>query len=992
MTGYRLNKGGVVDRKTPVAFTFDGKKQTGYHGDTIASALMASGHRVVGRSFKFHRPRGISSAGVEEAGALFNVGKGAERVPNVKGTMAEIYEGLSVYGQNAFPSVRFDVGSVNDLLSPFFSAGFYYKTFMGPFRNTKLWMQFERVIRRAAGTGTASRLSDPDTYDIANGFCDLLVIGAGHAGLIAAAKAAESGMDVLVVEQDYEIGGQLLSQSGGVKLRDSLVKRIIQAGGRIMPRATAFGLYDGLVVGVIERGTDHLSNPHPSMPREIFHIIRPRRILMATGAYERGIAFGDNDRPGVMQAGAISTYLHRFGVAPGQNIILATTHDGIYSQAQQMVEAGLSVKILDTRHDVTAAQSHAETAGIEILRGMAPVRALGLMGLAGVEVAERAADGAISTDSKVIGADILGISGGYNPVINLLSHRGVKPVWNTDILGFVSGDTDMPICFAGAAAGVYQDTECEASAIDALTMLKGQKQKATGKSRQKAKLGLETGFDEVFEIKPEGRKLKSFIDPQHDVKTSDIRQAHQEGFISVEHMKRYTTLGMASDQGRVGNVLGIATMAEALGQGISDTGITTFRPPFTPTSIGALAGRSRGSEWMPTRLTPMQDAHLNAGAVMTDAGLWKRPWYYPLDGETIDDAYVREATKTRQAVGMVDVSTLGKIQLQGPDTAEFLNRIYVNGFAKLPVGKARYGIMLRDDGAVMDDGTTWRLAENDYFMTTTTAQAGPVMSFIEDLLQTRWPELKVHATSVTDAWAGIAIAGPEARAILSKACPKMDYSDEAFPFMAVREGEIALPEGPVACRAARISFSGEMAWELYVKAGYGAAAWTYLSNLVTEMGGVPYGMEALGTMRIEKGHVTAAELDGRTTLEDAGFGKMASKIKPYIGSVLRQRPALMDENRARLVGVFPKDRNQTFQAGAILCAKDHQQGFGEGWITAVTYSPALGHWIGLGFVSGGHEAWRDRELVSADPVRNKTVDVEVVSPHMFDPKGERMHG
>ena len=986
MSGFRLETGGLIDRSSPVKFRFDNKRIKGFHGDTIASALMASGHKVVGRSFKFHRPRGISSAGVEEAGALFNVGKGAKRIPSVKGTMAEIYDDMQVYGQNAFPSVRFDLGAVNDLLGPFFSAGFYYKTFMGPFRNTSLWMQFEHIIRRAAGTGTASRLSDPDQYDIANGFCDLLVIGSGRAGLVAAAEAAESGLDVLLVEQDFDLGGQLLSQSGGGDIRDNFVARIISAGGRVMTRSTAFGLYDGLVVGIIERGTDHLAKPHPSIPRETFHIMRPSRILLATGAYERGLAFGHNDRPGVMQAGAISTYLNRFGVAAGKQIILATTHDGVYAQAAEMAEAGLSVKILDARHQATQAQQLAEAANIEVLRGTVPVRALGLMGLAGVEIAERGEAGAISENSKTIGCDILGVSGGYNPVIHLLSHRGIKPVWDEDILGFLSGDTELPVGLAGAAAGYYTDDNVESSAMEALSRLKGRR------TAQKAKRGLATGFDPLFEIKPAHRKLKSFIDPQHDVKTSDIRQAHQEGFISVEHMKRYTTLGMASDQGRVGNVLGIAAMAEALGQTIAETGITTFRPPFTPTSIGVLAGRSRGAEWVATRKTPMHDCHIQQGAVMTDAGIWKRPWYYPAEGEDINDAYVREAAKTRQSVGMVDVSTLGKIQLQGPDVAELLNRMYVNGFAKLAVGKARYGIMLRDDGAVLDDGTTWRLSSNDYFMTTTTAQAGPVMAFIEDLLQTRWTDLKVHVTSVSDAWAGIAIGGPEARTVLSKACPDMDFSDAAFPFMGVREGQIQLAGGPVPCRAARISFSGEMAWEIYVAAGYGAAAWNQISKLVKAAGGVNYGMEALGAMRIEKGHVTAAELDGRVTLEDAGFGKMASTIKPYIGGVLRQRPALIDENRARLVGVFPKDRSQTFHAGSILCAKDNQQGFGEGWITAVTFSPALGHWIGVGFITGGHEAWQDKALVSADPVRGQTVDIEVVSPHMFDPKGERMHG
>ena len=986
MTGYRRETGGLIDRSQAFQFTFDGRKIQAFAGDTIASALMANGHMTVGRSFKYHRPRGITSAGLEESGALFNVGKGAERIPNVKGTMAEAYSGMAVFGQNAFPSVRTDFGAVNDLFGAFFGAGFYYKTFMGPFANTWLWMQFEKLIRRAAGTGRASRERDPAHYDIAHGFCDLLVIGGGHTGLLAAAEAAEAGLDVLLVEQDFVLGGQLLSQPDGGIYRDQLVARLSAAGGRIMTRATAFGLYDGLVTGVVERGTDHLAAPHADIPRETMHIIRPQRIIMATGCYERGFAFGDNDRPGVMQAGAIATYLHRFGTAAGKQIMLATTHDGIYEAAMGMQQAGMPITILDSRGEETEAQKNAEAAGIDILRGVAPVRAIGKNRLAAVEIAPVSATGHVTGQTRVIGADCLGISGGYSPIVHLMSHRGIKPIWHDELQGFVSGDSDEAVHFVGSAAGYYTYGAAEKSAQAAIASLLGRKR---GPAPQK---GLKTGFAPLFEVRQEGRKLKSFIDPQHDVKTSDIRQAAQEGYVSVEHMKRYTTLGMASDQGRVGNILGIATMADALGQTIPETGITTFRPPFSPTSIGVFAGRSWRKEWFATRRTPMDAAHGASGAVMTDAGLWKRPWYYPLAGEDIDAAYVREATRTRQSVGMVDVSTLGKIQVQGPDAAELLNRVYVNGFAKLPVGKARYGVMLRDDGAVLDDGTTWRLADDDFFMTTTTAQAGPVMAFLEELLQVRWPELRVHVTSVTDQWAGMAIAGPMARAVLAKACPDMDYTDDAFPFMGVRDGFVRLPDGDVPCRAARISFSGEMAWELYVSASYGKQVWSHLAGLIEAEDGVLYGMEALGAMRIEKGHVTAAELDGRTTLEDAGFGRMASKTKPYIGSVLRKRPAMMDENRARLVGIFPKDRSQTFHAGALLCDKSNQQGFGDGWITAVTFSPALGHWIGIGFVSGGYEAWQEKQLIAADPVRGKFVDVEVVSPHMFDPKGERMHG
>ena len=457
-------------------------------------------------------------------------------------------------------------------------------------------------------------------------------------------------------------------------------------------------------------------------------------------------------------------------------------------------------------------------------------------------------------------------------------------------------------------------------------------------------------------------------------------------------MKRYTTLGMATDQGRNGNVLGIAAMADARGISVPEVGITTFRPPFTPVSIGALAGRARGHHWQALRRTPMHQNHLDQGAPMTDAGLWHRPWYYPLAGETINDAYIRETARVRQTVGLVDVSTLGKIAIQGPDAATFVNRVYINGFAKLPVGRSRYGIMLRDDGMVLDDGTTWRMADDDFFMTTTTAQAAEVMRFLEELRQTRWPELKVHLTSVTDQWGAIAVAGPQSRALLQKALSEFDFSDEAFGFMDVKSAKMITEDRTVQMRAARISFSGERAYEVYIEASYAKALWERLYGLLDDFDGVCYGMETLGALRIEKGHVTGAELDGRVTLEDAGFAKMASSKKSYIGDVLRHRPHLSDHHsRQKLVGIMPVEDGQTFNAGAILCRPDAQTGFGDGWVSAVTHSPALGHWIGLGFAKGGYDEWQGKELVACDPIRGKSAKVRLVSPHMFDPKGGRMH-
>lgn len=1002
MTAKRLASGGLIDRTQPLSFKWEDKTLSGYAGDTLASALLANNQKILGRSFKYHRPRGVMSAGVEESGALVTIGEGAYTDVNVRPTTQELYDGLVATGQNAYPNVNFDLGEINNVLGRFLAAGFYYKTFMGlpPFESgsgTKIWMWYERFIRQAAGMGKVSREADPDSYEHQHAFCDVLVVGAGIAGLSAAVKAGEAGAAVWLVEQDFELGGDALAQANWEQ-RDKLVARAQKAGVRVMNRTTAFGLYDHRCVGLLERVTDHLANPSPALPRQRFWIIRTQQIIVATGAIERLFAFGNNDKPGTMNARTARHYLNRFGVLAGQEVVIATNNDSAYNTAFDLSAAGATVNLLDVRQEISDNfKRQVVQSGVQYHRNTTLAYGAGWRRIMSAGIAQRHSDAEKwFSYGEELPCDSLLISGGWSPVLHLVSQLGIKPVWNPDNQCFIA-PTAVPVHLhiAGSAAGIWQTAACEQSgkqaARDALDNLANKSAVYISEHKnQPSPLlgGWENPIEPLHEVKMTNKK--SFIDFLHDVTVKDVQLAKQEGFVSVEHLKRYTTLGMANDQGKMGNVVGLSVLANELSQPIDNVGTTTFRPPYTPVAIGALAGRGRDEHFRVLRRTPLHDWNLQQGAVMTMAGLWQRAWYYPSPGESLSDAYRREAATVRQTVGLCDVSSLGKIAIQGADATTLINRVYCNNFDTLAVGKIRYGVMLRDDGIVMDDGTTWRVGENDYLMTTTTAHAAKVMAFLEECAQVRWQELDVHITTVTDAWAAVAVAGPLSRQVVA-ACLADPHAVDDQNLKPMAFVDTPLKSG-VMCRIGRVSFSGERGFEVYIPANNAATEVAGLWQQVQQHDGCLYGLEALGTLRIEKGHVTGAELDGRVSLQDAGLGKMASAKKPFVGGALAQREALQDDNRPRLVGIFPQDKTQQFKSGSILCDANKVEGMGEGWITAVTHSPALGHWIGLGFINGGHTHWQNKTLVAADPVRDSTVAVTVVSPHMYDPKGERMNG
>ena len=994
----RLPDGGRIDRTEPLSFSFDGRRYAGFSGDTLAAALLANGVRLVARSFKYHRARGIYSAGIEEPNALFTMESGDRVVPNVRGTGVELFDGLIARSQNRWPSLRLDVMSAVGLFPKLFAAGFYYKTFMGPTR--KSWLIYEHFIRQAAGLGAAETTPDPAHYEKAEAFCDVLVVGAGPSGLMAALCAGRSGARVILVEDDFELGGSLLARSPGGQTDewlDSVAAELeSMANVRIMKRTCVFGAYDNLVFGLVERINEYRSDPDPFEPWQRYWTVRARRAILATGMIERPIVFGNNDLPGVMLASAARTYANRFAVSVGRKIAVFTNNSSAYSSAIALANAGSDVTVIDSRREVDSGLVEAaRDAGVTLHPGHAVSRANGWQGVRSVDVTEYPqADSQPPGTRFRLRCDALLVSGGWTPTLHLLSQRGPKPVYDDKRAMFVAGDVPEGFLLAGGAACDLGLVDCVRSGERAGNAAAEQCGFTPRSARTSAASDLPDGepdlATEAIWAVPNTRRSKSamkFVDIQNDVKSDDIGLAHREGYDSVELLKRYTTLGMATDQGKTANLNAMAIMAGLHRTDIKDVGTTMFRPPYRPVLVGAMAGQTKHEHFRPTRRSPMHDWHERNGAVFTQTNLWVRPWYFPQPGESVRSAGIREAVAVRERVGMTDVSSLGKIDIQGPDVAEFLNRVYVNNFDTLNPGKVRYGMMLRLDGIALDDGTTSRISEYDYFMTTTTAGDSEVLTHLEYLLQTAWPDLNVHLTSVTSQWAAVAVAGPLSRNLLTKLIHDINFSNETLPFMGVDHGHL---DG-IPVRVSRLSFSGEMAYEVYVPAGHGEYVWQAVYDAGQAFGIVPYGTEALNILRTEKGHVAGPELDGRRNLIDLGMGRMASRKKPFVGGALLQREGMVDPARPQLVGLKPVNDGDEFRAGAILCEQGRHGGHGLGYVSSIAYSLELSMHIGLGFVSGGLSR-RGDVLDAVFPLRKEVTAVRIASPHFVDPKGERLRG
>ncbi len=998
---YRLFNGGLINRERPISFQFNEKDYIGFEGDTLASALLANGVHLVARSFKYHRPRGVFSAGSEEPNALVQLEHGAYTQPNVRATQIELYAGLKAASLNCWPSVNFDINEVNALFSKFMPAGFYYKTFMWPQR---LWPKYEEIIRRATGMGEAPGQADPDVYDKMHAHCDVLVVGAGAAGLAAALTAARSGARVILIDEQATAGGSLLSRR--INLDDIPASQWVEAAVAeleslpevtVLTKTTVTGYFDHNYLIAAQRLTDHLPpGQAEGIARQRLWKIRARQVVLATGAHERPLVFKNNDRPGIMLSGAAQTYVNRYAVRPGHKAVVFCNNDSGWETGLDLSDAGVQVTLVDVREKVSVALlEQARKRDLKVYFNHVVSAAHGHRHVRQVEISQlNAAQDGLSGGPQVIDCDLVCMAGGWNPVVHLFSQSRGRLAFDDHRSCFVPGESVQAERSAGGANGTFdlafamaEGREAGKAAASAAGFRKRGKSVAP-------KVGIHcAGGTEIqpLWLVPSATghpPNKSFVDIQYDVSAADLQLAVREGYRSVEHAKRYTTTGMGTDQGKTSNVNALAIIAQTTGAGIPETGTTTFRPPYTPVSFGVLAGRDIGDLMDPVRRTAMYEWHLAHGARWEDVGQWKRAWYYPQGSETMVQATRRECVATRNAIGILDASTLGKIEIRGPDAAIFLNRIYTNGWKSLPVGSGRYGLMCGEDGFIFDDGVTLRLGEDHFLMHTTTGNAARVLDWLEIWLQTEWPELNVYCNSITEQWATAAISGPYARRLLAELCDDVDLSKEAFPFMTWRQGHVA----GIPARIVRVSFTGELSFEINVPADYGMALWTQLMLSGEKYGITPFGTETMHILRAEKGFIIAGqETDGTAMPADVGLGRMVSSAKDFLGKRSMLRAESVRNDRDQLVGLMTENPKEVLPEGAQIVAelKPEPPMHMIGHVTSSYWSENLGHSIALAMLERGTQRHGERVAL---PLANKQVWATVCDPRFYDPNGERMNG
>ena len=995
----RINSSNFIDETTRVSFKFDGKTYYGFKGDTLASALIANGIHLVARSFKYHRPRGIMTAGSEEPNAIVQInGNTAYTEPNVRATEIEIYDGLEASSQNCWPNVNFDIGGINNILSPLLPAGFYYKTFMWP---ASFWEKYEYFIRKSAGLGKSPTKPDPDLYEHKYIHCDVLVIGGGISGIMAAKTAAENNYKTLLLDEKPHLGGTTIYQSSefnkinnqySSKWLENEISKLKNIKNLEVKTRTSVAAYHGYnFLLARENLTDHLPlNKKKDKIRQRLLKIRAKKVIAATGSIERPLIFNNNDRPGIILSSAIKKYSDYYGVVCGKENILFTNNDSAYETAISLFNKGIKINaIIDIREKVNSEiTNHAEKIGIKIYNSYTIVDTSGYRRIKEVSIMKLSKDGQSVTGSKIkIKCNCLGISGGWTPAVHLFTQSGGKLKFDNEDNVFIPSKYPSDQISIGSCNGEF----------DLNTIIKNFNQNL------KNFLGIDkTSFEDLkinstkeilkrnIWLLPSDKaigKCKPFVDFQNDATAKDIKLALREGFRSIEHVKRYTTTGMGTDQGKLGNMHALGIISDTSGVKMSDLGTTTFRPPYTPLTFGTIVGRNVGEFFDIFRKTPMHDWHVDNNAEFENVGQWKRAWYYPKKGESMFDAVQRESKAARDGAGILDASTLGKIDIQGSDASEFLNRVYTNAWSKLAIGKCRYGLMLNEDGMVYDDGVTTRLDENHYIMTTTTGGAATVLGKLEDYLQTEWPELDVYLTSVTDHFATISVCGPNSKKIVKKVIPDLDLSDEEFPHMSFKNAKI----DNIKCRVMRISFTGEQSYEINIQANFGKSVWEKCMEAGKEFNITPYGTETMHLLRAEKGFIIVGQdTDATLTPIDLQMDWIVSKKKyDFIGKRSLYRSDTIREDRKQLVGIVTEDPREVLEEGAQIVADVSKKPVEMlGHITSSYFSPNLNKSIALGVVKGGKNMLGKKLFI---PMKNKIISVQVADPVFLDKENKRLN-